>query len=135
MKIIEVVAAVILNSSNSVLIARRGPQKVLAGKWEFPGGKVEEGESHEHALERELLEEFSIETKTRSFISSNTHEYSQCIIKLNAYISEYIAGEFKLHDHDQIQWIAITHLRDYDLAAADLPIVSYLEKNFNTNHI
>lgn len=132
---IEVVAAVILNSSNCVLIARRSPQKVLAGKWEFPGGKVEEGESHEQALERELLEEFSITTKTKSFISSNVHEYSQGAIKLSAYISEYIAGEFKLQDHDQIQWISITQLRNYDLAAADLPIVSYLEKNFNTSCI
>lgn len=127
MKTIDVVAAVIVDASNRVLIARRHQHKALAGKWEFPGGKVEEGETDEHALQRELFEEFTIQTSTKEFIGANIHQYGHIAIHLRAYISEYHAGEFKLYDHDKIEWVAFSDLRNYDFADADIPLISAIE--------
>lgn len=123
MKIIEVVAAVILNKKKCILIARRKAEKMLGGKWEFPGGKVEKNEDHRLALERELLEELGIQTKTRDFIGSNSHSYGHTTINLNAYLSEYVDGVFQLSDHDKIEWVEIKDLTNYDLADADIPLI------------
>ena len=132
MKNIEVVAAVILDSKHRVLIARRKPNKSLGGKWEFPGGKVENKESHQKALERELFEEFNIVTETKDFIGSNIHFYEQISIKLNAYLSEYKEGEFKLIDHDKIEWVPIANLNDFDLADADIPLIEEINKKISS---
>ena len=124
MKIIEVVAAVIFDSDNKILIARRGPFKSFAGKWEFPGGKVEVGESHQVALQRELLEEMNISTKVKTFIGTNNHQYDSFIINLHAYFTEYISGEMKLTDHDLVEWVRFEDLGKYDFADADIPLLS-----------
>lgn len=70
---IKVVAGIITRN-NMILIARRGAHKSMAGKWEFPGGKIEVNESPERALEREILEEFGAVIQTGRYISSNTHD-------------------------------------------------------------
>jgi 8-oxo-dGTP diphosphatase len=131
MKTIDVVAAVIVDASNRVLIARRHQHKTLAGKWEFPGGKVEEGETYEQALQRELFEEFAIQTTTKEFIGANIHQYEHIAINLRAYISEYHAGEFSLSDHDTIAWVLARDLRNYDFADADIPFISAIEVMLN----
>jgi len=113
---IDVVAGIIVQKKK-VLIARRAPHKSLSGKWEFPGGKIEKDETPEVALERELYEEFGVKTKTGIYITSNEHDYGSFKIKLLAYFSNYIEGNFILTDHDQIEWVRINKLISYDLAA------------------
>lgn len=123
---IEVVAGILIKD-RKVLIARRAPHKLLSGKWEFPGGKIERSETPEAALEREFFEEFGVETKTGNFFLTNEHDYGTFKIKLLAYFSEYLLGDFNLTDHDQIEWVYLKELNKFDLADADIPIVEALK--------
>lgn len=126
MKTILVVAALIMKK-DKVLIARRstGDENVL-GKWEFPGGKVEPNETEEHAIEREIKEEFELIIKANKYITNNVCEYPTKIVDLRLYECEYISGEFKLHDHSEYQWVNINELLNYDLAPADIPLAKYI---------
>lgn len=129
MKNILVVAALI-KKDNNVLIARRstGDENVL-GKWEFPGGKVEPNETEEHAIEREIKEEFELDIKAKKYITNNVCEYPTKIVDLRLYECEYISGEFKLHDHSEYKWVNINELLNYDLAPADIPLAKYIANN------
>ena len=122
---IRVVAGIIIKG-NTILIARRAAHKAMAGKWEFPGGKIEEGESPERALEREILEEFGAVIRTDRYMSSNRHDYGDFQIELLAYRASYIQGDFELTDHDQIAWVSKDELSNYDLAEADIPLTEHL---------
>lgn len=128
MKNILVVAALI-KKNNNVLIARRstGDENVL-GKWEFPGGKVEPNETEEHAIEREIKEEFELDIKANKYITNNVCEYPTKTVDLRLYECEYISGEFKLHDHSEYKWVNINELLNYDLAPADIPLAKYLKE-------
>lgn len=122
---IEVVAGIIIHEGK-VLIARRAKHKSMPGKWEFPGGKIEANESPETALERELFEEFGVKTKTEKYVTTILHNYGTFQIKLQAYYSSVIQGNFELTDHDQITWVSIDDIHTYDFAAADIPICHYI---------
>lgn len=128
---IKVVAGIIIKEGK-VLIARRAPHKSIPGKWEFPGGKIETDETPEAALERELFEEFGVKTKTGKFISTNEHDYGTFKIRLLAYFSEYLLGDFNLTDHDLIEWVSISQLNSYEMAEADIPIINKLLIIFNS---
>lgn len=122
---IQVVAAVI-RRGDCFLLARRAAHKAMPGKWEFPGGKVEAGESHESALEREIHEEFGVRIRTGRYLTTSVHEYRDFTIELIAYSADYLEGEFSLTDHDRIAWVRKEDFPDYDLAEADLPVVHKL---------
>ena len=126
---IKVVAALI-KKNNKVLIARRstGDKNVL-GKWEFPGGKVETGESEEKAIEREIKEEFEMDIKAKRFIINNICKYPEKTVDLRLYECEYISGDFKLHDHFEYAWVDIDKLLEYDLAKADIPLAKYIQES------
>lgn len=125
---IEVVAGLIYKGNN-VLIAKRftGDPNVL-GKWEFPGGKVEPGETDEEALEREFKEEFELEIKANKFIINNICEYPTKTVDLKLYQCEYISGDFNLHDHSEYKWVDPNELISYDLAPADIPLAKYIKE-------
>ena len=121
MKVIEVTAAIIRRGER-VLVARRAEGKHLAGYWEFPGGKVEKGESPEACLARELEEEFGIAVEVGNFVAENVHDYGDKIVRLLAYEVVHISGEFRLNDHDAIDWHPATQLQSIQLAPADVEI-------------
>ena len=123
---IKVVAALI-KKDNKVLIAKRatGDENVY-GKWEFPGGKVEDNESEQQAIEREIKEEFELDIKAKKFIINNICEYPNKTVDLRLYECDYISGNFKLHDHLEYKWVEIDKLLEYDLALADIPLAQYL---------
>ena len=125
---IKVVAALI-EKDNKVLIARRstGDPNVL-GKWEFPGGKVEQNEDELHAIEREIREEFELEIKAKKFLINNVCEYPSKTVDLRLYSCDYVKGEFKLHDHSEIAWVNKEELLTYDLAPADIPLAKYIKE-------
>jgi 8-oxo-dGTP diphosphatase len=123
---IEVAAAVIEDEKGRVLIARRKLEKSQGGLWEFPGGKLEPGESPEACLIRELREEMNIEIAPYAFFGSNKHDYGTVHIKLIAYLATYSNGDIKLSDHDEYRWANRDELRKYEWAPADIPFVERL---------
>lgn len=127
-KSIKVVCGIIWKEGK-VFIARRKPEKSLAGYWEFPGGKLEKDEMPESALIRELKEEIGMEVKIRSFLGNKVHQYESFSIDLIAYHCEFVSASFQLTDHDEIAFVEPRELRDYKLAPADLFIVEELNKN------
>ncbi len=126
-----IVTAAIIEKDSKVLLARRKSDQKLAGKWEFPGGEVEDGESPEECLKRELEEEFGIQAEVGEYITSNKHHYDHISIELIAFHVTYISGSFELVDHEEIQWAKPEELLDYDLAEADIPIAFDLLRKLN----
>ena len=125
---IKVVAALIEND-NKVLLARRSTGDInVLGKWEFPGGKVEQDENEFEAIEREIKEEFEFTIKATEFITNNVCEYPTKIVDLRLYKCDYVSGEFKLHDHSEYKWVNKEELLEYDLAPADIPLAEYVKK-------
>ena len=123
------VVAALIKKDDKVLIARRATgSEFVFGKWEFPGGKVEVGETEECAIEREIKEEFEMDVKCKKFIINNICEYPNRTIDLRLYECDYVSGHFKLHDHFEYAWVEIDKLLEYDLAKADIPLAKYLLK-------
>jgi 8-oxo-dGTP diphosphatase len=125
MATIKVVCGIVFNHKK-VLICRRRSTKLLGGYWEFPGGKIEEGETDELSLSRELAEELGMKVEIRGFFITNTHDYGKFKIELIAYKCSFINADFKLVDHDAVRWINIKDLNKWNLAPADIPIANEL---------
>lgn len=126
-KILQVVGAAIINDKNEVLCAQRGYGS-LKGKWEFPGGKIEKGESDAEALAREIKEELGINVSVTDMIDENYHEYDTFNVNLKVYRCTYISGEINDTEHQSLEWVEGRKLNDLDWADADKPIVeTYLD--------
>lgn len=123
MKVIDVVGAVILNESNQVLCALRSKNMSLPGKWEFPGGKVEVGETHKETVKREIREELSCEISVGPLITDCLHDYPNITIRLYTYDAQLISGQPIPHEHERLEWVDIASLADLDWAPADIPTV------------
>lgn len=124
-QIIDVAAAVI-KKNGLVMVARRAKGEHLAGKWEFPGGKIEPNESPEECLQRELQEEFAITTQAGRFIGESLYRYPDKSIRLLAYEVFWLNDAFTLRVHDQIDWVKPEALLQKGMAAADIPIAQIL---------
>lgn len=122
---IPVTAAIILRN-NQVLAARRAPHKHMGGYWEFPGGKIEPGETPKQSLARELSEEMGITVQVGEHFYTNQHDYGEKQIMLSAYFCKWSEGDLMLNDHDAIKWCASDELLSLDWAPADIPIVHAL---------
>ncbi|MCJ8315217.1 MAG: 8-oxo-dGTP diphosphatase MutT [Pseudomonadales bacterium] len=122
------VTAAILTIQDKILAAKRAEGKHLAGYWEFPGGKIESGETPEQCLKRELKEEFSIDTEVGEFVAESVFDYGEKCIRLLAYKVKHLAGDFQLIDHDEIRWLAIEELDSLKWAPADIPIIAALKQ-------
>ncbi|MNV13754.1 CTP pyrophosphohydrolase [compost metagenome] len=129
MDLITVVCGIIFKD-DLVLICRRKPEKSLGGYWEFPGGKVEDGESNEESLRRELIEELNLKVKIKQHFFDTVHQYDNGAIELISFIceTENIASEST--DHDQLEWVKISDLLNWKLAPADIPIAKELIQKF-----
>jgi 8-oxo-dGTP diphosphatase len=130
MKQIEVVAGVIF-WKDWVLCVQRPKNKLyyISEKYEFPGGKIEEGESKEEALHRELLEELNLSAKVKSFFFTVTHQYPDFELTMHSFICEVDTQMLVLHEHIDHKWLKIEELTTLDWAAADIPIVNKLVSN------
>jgi len=122
---IQVTAAVIQGEDGRVLIARRR-DGVFAGLWEFPGGKVEPGESREACLERELKEELGIEARAGEFFCASRHDYGHLAVELFTYRVSSYRGQVVPLEHAELRWVDPGDLSLYDFPEADLPIVRKL---------
>lgn len=123
----EVTAAIILKDGK-VLIAQREDNDKLAGKWEFPGGKIEVGETPRECLKREINEELGVEVEVLEPFGESIYEYENGIIKLIAFWCRWTVGEFSNRVHSQIHWVYPAELDRYEFAPADVPLVEKLKR-------
>jgi 8-oxo-dGTP diphosphatase len=119
----KIVIVAVIERDGYILIGKRKRGNRRVGNWEFPGGTLEEGETHEQCLKRELQEELAIATEVGDFLCSSEHSYTtDWTIKLLAYRTKVISGIFNLNDHGEIRWVKPTDLANYDLFEAGRPI-------------
>lgn len=118
MKHIEVVAAVI-EKDNKVFCCQKGNKGECAYKWEFPGGKIEPGETYEEALIREIKEELDCLIKVNNYLITINHQYNTFHLTMHVYLCELIDKEPVLSEHIDSKWCSKDKLKDLDFAEAD----------------
>ena len=121
----DIVAAAI-RKNGRFLLGKRPFGGMLGGLWEFPGGKIEEGESHYQALIRESKEELDIDVRPVEHVATVNHAYSHFTITLHVYLCEHIDGKPRANYHSEIKWIPRAHFDRYAFPAADLKFLSRL---------
>lgn len=119
------VACGIIERNGLVLAARRGAGKAMALKWEFPGGKIDPGETVEECVRRELREEMGIGVAIQAALPSHTHHYPDFSVTLYPVVCTISSGEIVLNEHAAIQWLSPGDLRGLDWAEADFPIIDF----------
>jgi len=123
-----VVAAALRDRDGRVLIAQRPAGKHMAGRWEFPGGKVAPGETEDHALTRELREELGVEvTASRPFMRLS-HDYDDRQVELSMWIVEGFSGVPRGLDGQALKWVGVEALAHEDILEADLPFIEALQR-------
>lgn len=132
---IEVVAAVLINNTGKIFIAQRNSPKELAGLWEFPGGKIEEGEKPEESLIREMEEEFAMNIQVLSFLTDCIYHYEFGIVRISSYLAKLLEDTYELREHDDAKWVDIEELEDYKFVPADVKIVEEVKKYIKTINI
>ena len=126
--IVLVVAAALVDFDNRVMIAQRPVGKSMAGLWEFPGGKVEQGEAPEDALIRELREELAINVKKPCLapLVFASHEYENFHLLMPLYICRKWQGSVQPQEEQSIKWVKPVRLHDFEMPPADIPLISHL---------
>lgn len=125
MKKIEVVAAII-KKDNKYFVTQRGHGK-LKGKWEFPGGKIEAGETREEALKREIMEELGVDISVDKHFHTIEHTYSDCHIILHCYLCTVVKGKIELLEHSDAKWLDAEHIDQVDWLPADIDIIEKIK--------
>lgn len=123
--------AALISRNGRLLLCKRAEDKRLGGYWEFPGGKVEDGETDRECLKRELSEELCIDSQILRFIAENDHDYGDFSLTLVLYETEIIDGSMNPTDHDEIDWIRPSDLHSMKLAPADIPLVDEIIKFYS----
>jgi len=122
---IDVVAAVI-KKNNKYFIAKRNRHKHFAFHWEFPGGKVDNDESFEQALKREIYEELSINIKIKEKITSEKYKDDKIDVEVHYFLCEVMDEEIILSEHEDMKWLFKKDLLNFKLAPGDSKIINYL---------
>ena len=126
MSVVEVVAGALFDAEGRVLIAQRPPGKALAGRWEFPGGKLHEGESAYDGLVRELSEELSVAVHAAERLIRYPHAYPDRTVWLDLWIVSAWSGEPQGLDGQAFKWVAPDRLHEEDILEADRPMIEAL---------
>jgi 8-oxo-dGTP diphosphatase len=124
-RIVLVAAVVLVDPDGRVLLAQRPEGKPMAGLWEFPGGKVEDGETPERALIRELHEELGIDTWESCLapLTFASHSYSDFHLLMPVFVCRKWQGVVTAREHQNLSWVRAERLRDYPMPPADLPLI------------
>ncbi len=126
-KEIHVVGAII-KANNKILCAQRGPGKALAYLWEFPGGKIDLGETDKEALEREIREELLCQITVGKKVTTTRYEYDFGFVNLTTFECELVEGEPTLTEHMAVKWLPVEELDTLEWAPADIPAIDILMK-------
>jgi 8-oxo-dGTP diphosphatase len=122
MKMIDVTCGII-TFDNKILVVQRSETMKLPLKWEFPGGKIEEGETEEECILREIKEELNIEIELISRLSPSIYDYPEFSIRLIPFTAILKSGDIKLSEHKQYLFLNKDDLKKIDWAEADLPVL------------
>lgn len=125
-KIVKVVGAIIENDNAEILCALRSKYMSLSGFWEFPGGKIEDGESPEKAIVREIKEELGCKIEVNSLFSATTHEYDDYILNLMIAKCTILGDKPLPKEHAKLLWIPVEYIKSLNWAPADIPTVDKL---------
>jgi 8-oxo-dGTP diphosphatase len=118
------VTCAIIERDGLILAAQRSADMNMPLKWEFPGGKIDPGETPEACLIREILEEMGIRIRVGVSLPSSTHQYPALTVTLYPFICSIESGEIVLHEHSAINWLPPNELHTLDWAEADLPVIA-----------
>jgi 8-oxo-dGTP diphosphatase len=124
--VLQVVAAVLVDRQGRVLVAQRPPGKWAAGRWEFPGGKVEPGEDEAAAVVRELHEELGVRVDAQQRLAEVCHDYRDRRVAIGLWLVLRHEGEPQGLDGQALRWVTLEELADIDLLEADLPMLPVL---------
>jgi 8-oxo-dGTP diphosphatase len=127
-RLLVVVACALIDADNRILLSERPAGKALAGLWEFPGGKLDEGETPEAALIRELREELGIETRAACLapLTFASHAYEGFHLLMPLYICRRYEGIPQGREGQRLKWVRASQLRDYPMPPADEPLIAHL---------
>lgn len=121
-RLMQVVCAITVRPDGKVLVCKRGEGKSLAGLWEFPGGKLEAGETPAQALMREMREELAIEIEVREPRPSVDWRYGETSLRLHPYVCRIISGEPRPLEHAELRWCDVLEFSQLEWAPADVPV-------------
>ena len=121
----EVVAAIIIKN-DKYFIAQRNKNKHMGLSWEFPGGKVEKGETFEIALQREIKEELNIEINIKNKLGEENFQDDKINVKLHYFICSHTNGEITLNEHEDSAWVTKNEFKNYNFAEGDSDIIKLL---------
>ena len=121
---LEVVGAIIYNEDGKLLICQRNKNKSLGLLWEFPGGKIEEGESVFDAIKREILEELDITISTSEVVGNTIHHYDNFSVHLTFIECKIVDGTLVKKEHEDVKWIDTLDLVNYEFCPADVEMVN-----------
>lgn len=123
------VTAAILIKDKKILIARRKATDNQGGKWEFPGGKIKADETPRQCLIREMKEEFGINVSVGEFFGESIYRYEHGTIRLLAFQTSWIDGQFTLNAHADFKWVSTSQLDGFVFAEADIPLVEKVKQS------
>lgn len=128
MKVVLVSAVALIDPDGRILLAQRPEGKSMAGLWEFPGGKVEPGETPEQALVRELNEELGIDTWESCLapLTFASHGYDDFHLLMPVFACRKWEGQLKPQEGQTLKWVRVNQLRDYPMPPADIPLIAML---------
>jgi 8-oxo-dGTP diphosphatase len=127
------VACAIIEHDGKVLAVQRGERMNLPLKWEFPGGKIHQGESPEQCVVREVAEELGLLITVGWSLSPVSYDYPDFSVTLHPFICAIVSGDLTLHEHKAMLWLSPQELSSLDWVAADFPIISAYRANLNRN--
>lgn len=122
---LETTAAIILKD-NFVFIAQKGPEVRFAHLWEFPGGKIDPGETPEECVKRELFEEFTMEIEVFQPFAETVHIFPEGQLRVFAFFCRWTGGNICLTEHEDYAWVPIQQLGEYQFVPADIPLANKL---------
>jgi 8-oxo-dGTP diphosphatase len=122
------VTAAVIERDGKVLVARRGPGQRFAGLWEFPGGKLEEGEDPVRCLERELREELGIRARVGRFLCAVPYRSPALALDLLVYRADQVAGRLRPVDHDDVRWLDPAEMDEAAFTEPDRPVIRMLRQ-------
>lgn len=124
------VACAIIERDGLVLAAQRSAAMNLPLKWEFPGGKIDPGETAAEGLRREIREELAVEVRVGRSLPASTHDYPAFTVTLYPFVCTIEVGELILHEHAALSWLPAENLSSLDWAEADLPVIEYYRSEY-----